>query len=207
MTTKKDTKPASKPTKLVVFGLDGDTKPRAGRFLEKEAEAAVKAATQLGLHTWRVTIPTLPDAIARVPLGNVAAAGMNITTKVPREVFEAILEAATLDSPARKSTVPEVTYQDKAAIKNVKQPEVSELERQILAVAHERQIGRLPDSWSAVKEGSVVLAHQNRDDGWWEGFVMKRQGNMLTLRWRDFPKQPPVVRHVSTVALMAPKPN
>ncbi|MBX3121593.1 MAG: hypothetical protein KF854_00865 [Nitrospira sp.] len=206
MSVKKATKPTSKPTKIILFGLDEDSKPRAARFLEKEADAAAKAAVQLGLHVWRVAILSLPDAIARIPLGNVAATGMNITAKVPREVFEAVLEAATLDSPDRKATVPEVTEQDKAAVKNLKQPELSELQRQILAVAHERQIGRLPETWASIKEGSVVLVHQNRDDGWWEALVLKRQGNIITVRWRDFPRQPPTVRHVSSVALMCPKP-
>jgi hypothetical protein len=207
MVAKKETKQVANPTKLVVFGLDEDSKPRAARFLEKEVEAAVKAASQLGLHVWRVSIPTLPDVIARIPLGNAAAAGINITSKIPREVFEAVLQAAVLDSVTRKETVPIIGEQDRAAVKALKPAELSELERQILAVAHERQIGRLPESWPAIKEGSVVLVHQNRDDGWWEGYVLKRQGNMLTMRWRDYPKQPPIVRHVSTVALMAPKLN
>ncbi len=118
-----------------------------------------------------------------------------------------MLEAAALDNPASKETVPMIGEQDKAAVKGLKPADLSELERQILAVAHERQIGRLPDSWSSIKEGCVVLVHQNRDDGWWEGYVLKRQGNMLTLRWRDYPKQPTIVRHVSTVALMDPRAN
>ncbi len=126
---------------------------------------------------------------------------------MPREVWEAVLQAATLDNPARKETVPTVTEQDKTAVKGLKPADLSELERQIIAVAHERQVGRLPDNWSSIKEGSVVLVHQNRDDGWWEGYVLKRHGNMLTLRWRDYPKQPTIVRHVSTVALMDPRAN
>ncbi len=146
MTAKKEIKSTSKPTKIVVFGLDEDSKPRAARFLEKEADAATKAATQLGLHIWRVTIPSLPNAIESIPLGNTAAAGINITSKISREVFEAVLQAAALDNPARKETVPMIAEQDKAAVKGLKPVELSELERQILAVAHERQIGRLPEN-------------------------------------------------------------
>lgn len=205
MNSKKDAKTAVQATKVVVFGLDEDTKPRAGRFNEKDAEAAVKAATQLGLSVWKVTTPSLPDRVSKIPFGTATASGWNLISKIPRELFEAVLQAATLDSPQRTSTVPTISDHDRAAVKGLKPADLSELERQIIAVAHERQTGRLPDTWSAIKEGSVVLVHQNRDDGWWEGYVLKRQGNMVTLRWRDFPKQPTLIRHVSCLALMDPK--
>jgi hypothetical protein len=204
MNSKKDTKSAVQATKVVVFGLDDDTKPRAGRFSEKDAEAAVKAATQLGMSVWRVTTPSLPDSVSKIPAGTVTASGWNILPKISRDLFESVLKYATLDNPKRNSTVPIISDQDKASVKGLKPADLSELERQIIAVAHERQTGRLPESWSAIKEGSVVLVHQNRDDGWWEGYVLKRQGNMVTLRWRDFPKQDSFVRHVACLALMDP---
>lgn len=192
---------------VIIFGLDDEPKTRAARYLEKDAEAAAKIAAQLNLNVWRITTSSVPELINKVPVGNPSTVGWNACPKVPRDVWEAVLQAATLDNPARNKTVPSIVEQDKIAVKGLKPSDLSELERQILAVAHERQIGRLPESWSSIKEGSVVLVHQNRDDGWWEGLVTKRQGNMLTLRWRDYPKQPPIVRHVSTVALMDPKTN
>lgn len=202
MNSKKDLKGS-----VIVFGLDDEPKPRAAKFLEKDAQAANKIAGQLQLNVWKITTSTLPDLVAKVPTGNPATVGWNACPKVPREVWEAVLKAATLDNPKSKETIPAIAEQDKSAVKGLKPADLSELERQILAVAHERQIGRLPDNWSSIKEGSVVLVHQNRDDGWWEGYVLKRQGNMLTLRWRDYPKQPAIVRHVSTVALMDPRAN
>ena len=204
MNSKKDAKSAVQVTKVVVFGLDHDTKPRAARFSEKDTEPAVKAATQLGMSVWKVTTPSLPESVSKIPVGIATATGWSIFPKISRELFEATLQAATLDSPKRTNTVPTISDQDRAAVKGQKPADLSELERQIIAVAHERQLGRLPESWSAIKEGSVVLVHQNRDDGWWEGYVLKRQGNMVTLRWRDFPQQPTLIRHVSSLALMDP---
>lgn len=45
------------------------------------------------------------------------------------------------------------------------------------------------DPWAAIKVGSVVLASDARDDGWWEAVVVKLEQNGATLRlkWRDFP--------------------
>lgn len=45
------------------------------------------------------------------------------------------------------------------------------------------------DPWAAIKVGSVVLASDTKDDGWWEAVVVKLEQNGATLRlkWRDFP--------------------
>jgi len=48
------------------------------------------------------------------------------------------------------------------------------------------------------------LLHESPEDGWWEGIVIKREGDLLTLRLRDFPKQGTFVRHINTVALVNP---
>ena len=40
--------------------------------------------------------------------------------------------------------------------------------------------------------------------GWWEAIVLARTGDMLTLRFRDYPKLPKFVRHRAAVALMSP---
>jgi hypothetical protein len=36
--------------------------------------------------------------------------------------------------------------------------------------------------------------------------VLARDGDMLTLKWRDYPEQANVVRHLGAVALMKPGP-
>ena len=43
-------------------------------------------------------------------------------------------------------------------------------------------------------------------DGWWEAIVLARDGDMLTLKWRDYPWQPNVQRHAGSVALLKPSP-
>jgi hypothetical protein len=51
---------------------------------------------------------------------------------------------------------------------------------------------------------STLLLHESPEDGWWEGIVIKREGDLLTLRLRDFPKQGTFVRHINAVALVNP---
>jgi hypothetical protein len=42
------------------------------------------------------------------------------------------------------------------------------------------------------------------EDGWWEAIVTGRDGDMLTLKWRDYPKYKRFPRHRLSVALLSP---
>ena len=48
--------------------------------------------------------------------------------------------------------------------------------------------GGIGDMHTVVKVGTVVLASDNKDDGWWEAVVVRVEQNGATLRlkWRDF---------------------
>jgi hypothetical protein len=50
----------------------------------------------------------------------------------------------------------------------------------------------------------MVLLHESPEEGWWEGIVIEREDDLLTLQLRDFPKQGTFVRHIDTVALVNP---
>ena len=50
----------------------------------------------------------------------------------------------------------------------------------------------------------MVIAQESLGDGWWEAIVLARDGDMLTLKWRDYPHEANVLRHASTVALLNP---
>jgi hypothetical protein len=58
---------------------------------------------------------------------------------------------------------------------------------------------------SDIAVGHLVIAHEAAKEGWWEAIVLARDGDMLTLKWRDY-DQPNVTRHVGSVALLMPTP-
>jgi hypothetical protein len=65
----------------------------------------------------------------------------------------------------------------------------------------------LPGTWNDVAPGHVVLAREILECGWWEAVVIERNGDLVTVRYRDYPKYPPIVRHRSAIALIsAPAP-
>ena len=52
-----------------------------------------------------------------------------------------------------------------------------------------------------------MLARETLECGWWEAVVTERNGDLVTVRYRDYPQYPPMVRHRSAVALIsAPAP-
>ena len=60
----------------------------------------------------------------------------------------------------------------------------------------------LPKSWADIRAGSLVIGHEGHDYGWWEAIVTEVRGDVLTLRWRDYPKQAAVTRDRQEVALL-----
>jgi len=61
-----------------------------------------------------------------------------------------------------------------------------------------------PRDWDDVSVGHLVIAQANAEDGWWEAVVIAREGDMLTMRWRDYPGYPKFVQHRTAVALLKP---
>ena len=78
---------------LVVFGIDGEGKPRASRFTEQDAELATKAAALLGFRTAWIT-DEVGRAIAQaLPDGNVFARGNGFIRLVRQSVFDKLCAA------------------------------------------------------------------------------------------------------------------
>ena len=61
----------------------------------------------------------------------------------------------------------------------------------------------LPWTWDEIAPGHLVIAQEALDYGWWEAIVIGRNGDIFTLRFRDYPKLPKFVRHRTAIALMS----
>jgi hypothetical protein len=60
----------------------------------------------------------------------------------------------------------------------------------------------LPASWDDIAVGHLVIAQEDVKNGWYEAIVVEINGDMLTVRWRDYPKYPKFVRHRTAVTLL-----
>jgi len=59
-----------------------------------------------------------------------------------------------------------------------------------------------PQDWDEIGVGSLVLATVGVEDGWWESIVIGANGDSLTLKWRDFPREPTFVQRRTDLALL-----
>lgn len=199
---KQSTTSTNKPS-IIVFGLDAAQQPRAGWFSEKEAASATKAATQLGLQAWKVNAPLPNDLTSEIAKGSPAASGYMIVPKVKHAHLDQLIKIIVLSNGAKKH-LPVLTEAEKAFAKKFNHPDSAECERQLYAYAYEKSQDRLPEGWAGIKAGSFVLSQYASDDSWYEAIVLERIGNMLSIRWRDFPKYPPALRHCAAVAILTP---
>jgi hypothetical protein len=49
---------------------------------------------------------------------------------------------------------------------------------------------RLPQNWESIAVGNMVLADEGPGEGFWQAIVIARDNEILTLRYRDYPKVP-----------------
>jgi hypothetical protein len=61
----------------------------------------------------------------------------------------------------------------------------------------------LPRTWDDLAPGHLVIAKESLELGWWEAVVIERTADLVTLKYRDYPQYPPLVRHRSVVALIS----
>ena len=158
----------------VVFGTDEYTKPRAARFSAEDPELLAKAAEALRLRL--VEVEAANEELAEV-VAKLPAGRLHATGKglVPYIKGELYSELlSAVMGELRPQHSPEPKPQD------------------------------LPRSWDEVAPGHLVIARETLEFGWWEAVVIERNGDLVTVRYRDYPDFPPQVRHRSFVALISP---
>jgi hypothetical protein len=182
----------SKPTSatnispVLLFGLDQSGKPKAGRFAGTHAEEAKHAAATMNLTVIEVATPQAEDLAKKMPVGRIHARGKAFIPFIKRELFDRLtaLKAGLGDSAADATAHPG----KKLAASGATPP---------LASA-------LPQSWDSLAPGHLVLVQESLEEGWWECLVLNREADILTLRFRDYPKVPSFQLHLRNVALLHP---
>jgi hypothetical protein len=180
-------------TPLVLFGIDSRGKPKAARFRKEHAGLAVKAASQLQLQVLAGNDSKVAEIAARLPVGRVHATGRTFVPFIRRELYEQLLAAAGDGNPGQP---PGPSASGAGGNAAGSRPPAS-------------SPPKLPRSWQEIGIGDLVIAQQSLEDGWYEAIVLEADGDMLTTRWRDYPRERKIVRHRLRLGLLCagPKPS
>jgi hypothetical protein len=171
---------------VVLFGVDQNGKPKAARFVEKHAQLATKAAEHLKLQILQVTAPAVAELASRVPVGRIHANGRGFVPYIRRDLYAKLLAAA--GTPAQSG-------------QPLRQAAASTGSAQSTSPNGQPTF---PKNWDDVSRNHVVIAQDTPEEGWYEALVVEINGDLLTMRWLDYPRERRITRHRSTVGLLYP---
>lgn len=195
MTKKAGKKAPATNDQLFVVGLDNKGKPRGARFAESN-DHVVSAALDMMLTAVLLPSPAFADLATKLPQGRLYASGKAFIPNIRRGLLDELV--AVLSQPDDTSQTHKLADPPGQTSKDASAATVSCISP---------VTSGLPRSWESIAVGHMVLTHESPVDGWWEAVVIKREDEILTLRFRDYPKQPTFMRHINTVALVNPGPS
>jgi hypothetical protein len=149
-------------------------KPCGARFSGVDQLVLIEAARKAGFRYFEVDTPDLKAIAQQLPAGRVLGGGKLVVPPIKKELYHRLVELLDEDE-----------LPPDAALLDMTGPS-----------AHPR-----PKSWDDIAAGHLVIAQALPVYGWWEAIVIGRTKDVLTLRWRDYPKYPPFQQYVSAVAL------
>ena len=161
---------------LIVVGRDELGKPQAARFPASQLDQVAKAAKAMNLMVGKAEGAALAELAKTLPNGRLYATGRAFVAPVRQNLYDKIVEQLKLAG----------------------QPVAEPTDISVPAAPG------LPVNWDKVEVGQLVIGGEGQ--AWYPAVVLARDGDMLTLKWRDYPKEPNVIRHASAVALLKPNP-
>jgi hypothetical protein len=200
------TSKSGKPTdpsnaQLFVYGLDEAGKPKGARFSAAENDKVLPVATAMGLLSIKASSDEVGNIGMKLPIGRIYARGKAFIPNIKRDLYEKLV--AALDPAGGESNHSQVdgTATSSAASKGEAAQSLTDTGAILPPLA-----SGLPQNWESIAAGNMVLVDAGPGEGWWEALVISRNDAILTLRYRDYPKVPKFERHISTVALINPRP-
>jgi hypothetical protein len=172
---------------LVLFGVDSRGKPKAARFGKQHAGLAIRAATQLQLQVLASNDPKIAELAARLPVGRIHATGRTFVPFIRRDLYDKLVAAAA-NGNAQTASSSNGSSGASGSLPGGSAPP-------------------LPQNWQKIGVGHLVVAQDDPTEGWYEAIVVEANGDMFTLRWRDYPRERRIVRHRHRLGLLYPRPR
>ncbi|MBN8959248.1 MAG: hypothetical protein J0H17_22255 [Rhizobiales bacterium] len=188
---------------LIVHDMENG-RPKAGTFKKEQATLANSAAALMRLKVLVIKTAEQAAVAAKLPAGRLYSNGKGFVPFVRRDLYDQL--SGLMPSGRRqmvrgcpgRSTVRATTRKDAAKSAEPKPKEGDSVDTGEVK-------GGFPANWEVIRPGHLVLAQESIADGWWEAIVTEREGDTLTLKWRDYPRYAPFKASVAAVALVNPK--
>ena len=195
---------------LVVFGRDEGGKPRASWFDAVSADLARKAADLMKMRVLKIETEEQKAVARQLPPGRVFASGRAFTPFARASLYSKLVElaggATGLTTVQAYADFSVDGVQALAAARNEAEDAAADpvkaSEPAAPAPALTPTVSPRPRAWDEIGIGSLVLATVGVEDGWWESVVLGLNGEMFTLKWRDFPGERTFVRRRAELALL-----
>ena len=181
---------------VVLFGLDETGKPRAARFSGEHTDLAAKAAGLMNLTICYVNSAELATIAQQLPAGRIHANGRGLVPNVRRDLYDKLIEATR---PATNTG-----SDNQGTGKPADNPTETSAPNSDPASPAPSLAQGYPRDWDDINVGHLVIAREGAVSGWWQAIVVDKAGDLLTMRWRDFPGYPKFVQHRTAVALLKP---
>lgn len=209
MTKKSDKKADKAPVSQVfAFGLDDDGKPRGARFPQGLKDDVASAALDMKCRIVHEHSAAFTALGMKLPIGRVYASGKAFIPAIRRDLYDKLEAAQKLppDNTSGSNPVNAMLEKHMKPAGATGEPQASKTGAKPDVACTSPITSGLPRDWESIAAGHMVLIHESPADGWWEATVLAREDEILTLKFRDYPKQPTFTRHVNTVALVNPGP-
>ncbi|GJE57734.1 hypothetical protein [Methylobacterium thuringiense] len=224
--------PTPQPPALVLFGRNRSGKPCAAWFDGDQAEAATAAAATMKLRVLPVAGDEERALATQLGRGRILSNGKAHVPAARRDLYGRLVAQAgdnaglnITERPEQRGAPAAVARGESGADETRPPAPAGALEgadrgRAVTAAAgataaadgpakpkfgdHNFVGSSIPRERDEIGLGSLVLAHEGVDDGWWEAEVIGMNGRVFSLRWRDYPQQGTILRQPGELALMPP---
>jgi hypothetical protein len=173
---------------VVVFGLDDKNRPHASAFTAGEAEPAEKAALLMSFNVFKPDTDEHRAFASQLPRGRVFGSGKAFVPFVSSGDYERLCAFAGVSAAQSAATA---KHDQAGALSS----------DNVVPMANEAKLVEKPTPLvQAIVVGSVVLACETDDGGFFEAKVIGVEADVLSLEWQYYPGEPSFKRRVTQVS-------
>lgn len=172
---------------VIIFGRDGN-KARASWFANEDRDKAKKAAKLMGMNALTVANDAVRQLATKTPKGRLFDSG---------KAFVPLVQGAVCDQLA--AHLPKGQGLKLRVVASGESPKAGSEQAKGAALP---ATPHYPKDWTDIKVGSLVLASESDEDGWFPCIVKEAYTAELRLVWRDYPDYGQITRGYDQVALM-----